>query len=165
MAENMKAEKSDYFTLEDKIAQFIHYMKTQTLTLEVYDSDSGFLFGLAKLPLSYLSLQHCEGPSALVQKALELDICDTTFSSTLGHLQVSLSNHGSFTLFSKADDMDHLLRSTCKSWYTTNNDDDLSTQAPPSRPKTPKKKKVLSTPIEQIDPNMVTEKLSKIQEG
>jgi hypothetical protein len=32
-----------------------------------------------------------------------------------------------------------------------------------SRPKTPKKKKVVSVPIEQIDPNMVTQKLNELK--
>jgi hypothetical protein len=34
---------------------------------------------------------------------------------------------------------------------------------PESRPKTPKKKKIMSKPIEQIDPNVINEKLSKLQ--
>jgi hypothetical protein len=34
---------------------------------------------------------------------------------------------------------------------------------PESRPKTPKKKKIVSKPIEQIDPNVINEKLSKLQ--
>ena len=56
MAENIRADKSKYFTLEDKIVQFNNYLKDQNLSFDIYDSDSGFLFGQAKLPLSYLTL-------------------------------------------------------------------------------------------------------------
>ena len=54
---------------------------------------------------------------------------------------------------------------TQKSWrtFTTAHGMEGDSTEPESRPKTPKKKKVLSKPIEQIDPNMINEKLSKLQ--
>ncbi len=102
----------------------------------------------------------------MVQKALELDICDPSTGSTLGQLQLSVSNKGSFTLFSKADDCETataLFTQTQKSWKTAGIDDDLTTNEPESRAKTPKKKKVLSKPIEQIDPNVISEKLTQLK--
>ena len=55
-------------------------------------------------------------------------------------------------LYSKADDFFNLMNSTAKSWktvssYVNDNNDHVSTQAN-SRQKTPKKKKIVSVPIE-----------------
>jgi len=66
LAENIRAQKSEYISFDDKITHFNNYIKNQTLTIAIYDSDSGFLFGLAKLPMIYLSLKNQEGPTALI---------------------------------------------------------------------------------------------------
>jgi hypothetical protein len=86
LAENIRAQKSEYISFEDKVTHFNNYIKNQTLKIAIYDSDSGFLFGLAKLPMNNLSLKNQEGPTALIQKALEVDVCDPSSGSTLGHL-------------------------------------------------------------------------------
>lgn len=39
----------------------------------------------------------------------------------------------------------------------------MTTNEPESRAKTPKKKKVLSKPIEQIDPNVINAKLTQLK--
>ena len=46
---------------------------------------------------------------------------------------------------------------------TTHHAEERDSTEPESRAKTPKKKKIVSKPIEQIDPNVINEKLSKLQ--
>ena len=74
----------DNDALEDKAMAFTSYLADKTLTIELIDSDSHFVFGLAKLPLNVLTLNQVlqseqdEMPYSLTSKALEIDICETS---------------------------------------------------------------------------------------
>ena len=72
LALNVNEREIDGSLIDGK-QQFLDYLNKKTLTIELIDADSLFVFGVAKLPLNYLELP---GDSAIVQKALELDVCD-----------------------------------------------------------------------------------------
>jgi hypothetical protein len=73
------------------------------------DSDSNFLFGTAKLPLHFL-VGSASDASPKIHRVLDLDIQPSDCSSglSLGSLQLSIFNTGSFVLYSSQDDLKHL---------------------------------------------------------
>jgi len=78
------------------------------LNIKLIDSDTNFLFGTSKLPLYFL-LGSPSDPSPKVHRVLDLDIHPSDSSSclSLGSLQLSVFNTGSFVLYSSQDDLKH----------------------------------------------------------
>ena len=78
------------------------------LNIKLIDSDTNFLFGTTKLPLHYLGGSSSD-PSPKVHRVLDLDIqpSDSSSGQSLGSLQLSVFNTGSFVLYSSQDDIKH----------------------------------------------------------
>ncbi len=55
---------------------------TKTITIELYDMESMFIFGITKLPLDYLLLRS----EPMISKVYELEVCNPENGLKLGAL-------------------------------------------------------------------------------
>ena len=62
------------------------------MTIEIYDVDTQFLFGVTKLPLDLLLPKGTHH----ISKAIEIEVCDPDNGLKFGSLQLGLSTLGSF---------------------------------------------------------------------
>ena len=59
---------------------FLEYINTKSMTLEVYDINTQFLFGISKLDLKHLMLQG----EKFLSKVIEVDVCDSNTGMVAG---------------------------------------------------------------------------------
>ena len=76
--------------IEQENLKLAHYLKERLLSIDIYDSESKFLFATAKLPLWELLRQQ----SSSVVRAKEIEACAADSSEFRASIQVIMSNQG-----------------------------------------------------------------------
>ncbi|CDW83592.1 UNKNOWN [Stylonychia lemnae] len=134
---------------------FLEYINTKSMTIEIYDMNTQFLFGISKLDLKHLMAQG----ENFISKVIEVDVCDCNLGTIVGQLQIGIKIYGSYqftdeqqmTQTSTSINKQNQLRSS-QSKFTSYSPNRSQHQDHTFNQKTSKyKKKVFSKPVESVE--------------